>query len=65
MFQVPQGLDLFRTPALVGLTHVGGRFDGRNEVQDNISQTDEPNDRTRNVSQHVTVQQDRSNEDVD
>jgi hypothetical protein len=65
VFQVPQSLDLFRTPALVGLTHVGWRFDGRNEVKDNISQTDEPNDRTGNVPQHVAVQQDRSNEDVD
>ena len=58
-------LDLLGAPALVGLAHVRGGLDRGNEFQSQVADTDETDKRTGNVAQDVTVQHDRSDEDVD
>lgn len=58
-------LDLLGTPALVRFAHVRRRLDRWNELQRDVSETDEGNHRTINDAQHVVVQQDRTDKDVD
>lgn len=58
-------IHLLSTPALVSLAHVRWGLDRRNELQSQVSETDEANNRTGNVPQHTVVQQERSDKDID
>ena len=58
-------LNLLGTPALVALAHVRGGLDRGNKLQGQVAHADESDDRASNVAQHVVVQQNRTNEDVD
>lgn len=58
-------LDLLGTPALVGFAHVRGGLDRRNELEGDVSETDEGDQRTIDDAQHVVVQQNGTDEDVD
>lgn len=57
-------LHLLCAPAGVGLPHVGGRLDRRDELEDNVANTDEADNGARDDAQHAAVQQDRAYEDV-
>jgi len=48
-------LDLLGTPALVSLAHVGGRLDGGDELEGDVSETDEADQRAVDDAQHVVV----------
>jgi hypothetical protein len=58
-------LDLLGTPALVGLAHVGGGFDGGNELEDDVADTGDADDGGGNLTQDVSVKDDAADEDVD
>lgn len=58
-------LDLLSTPALVRLAHVRRRLDGRDELQGHVSDTGEANQGGGDDAEHVVVQQNGANEDVD
>lgn len=58
-------LDLLGTPALVGFAHVRRWLDRRNELEGDVSETDEGDQRTINDAQHMVVQQNGTDEDVD
>lgn len=58
-------LHLLRTPASVGLPHVGGRLDGRDELEDDVADADEADDGARDDAQHAVVEQDGAYEDVE
>jgi hypothetical protein len=58
-------LDLLSTPALVGLAHVGRRLNGRDELESDISDTDQANQRAVDDAQDVIVEQNGSDENVD
>lgn len=60
-----QGLNLLGPPTLVRLAHVRRRLNGRDELKDQVCDTDDTNDATGNLAQNVVVQEDRTNEDVD
>lgn len=58
-------LDLLSTPALVGLAHVGGGLNGRNELQDQVTDTGDADNRGGNLAQDVAVQQNAADKDID
>lgn len=58
-------LDLLSTPALVGLAHVGRGFNGGNELEGHVCDTDEADQRTVNDAKGAVVQQDGTDKDVD
>lgn len=65
LVQEPAGLNLLSAPALVGLAHVGGGLDGRNELESQVSETSETDDGASDVAEHVAVEEETANEDVD
>lgn len=61
----PSGsLNLLRTPTLVRLSHIGWRFDGGNELENDVGDTHNADDGTRNVVEPFLSQQNRSNQNV-
>jgi len=58
-------LNLLRAPAGVRFPHVGRGFDGGNELEGDISHTDQANDGAGNNSQDAVVEEDAANEDID
>ena len=56
---------LLGAPASVGLAHVGGRLDGRDELEDDVDDTDQADDRAGDDAQDAVVEQDGADEDVD
>ena len=58
-------LHLLGAPALIRLAHVGRRLDGRDELKDKVANTGDADDRPRNNTQHMIVQENRADEDVD
>ena len=61
----PIGLDLFRTPAGIGLAHVRGGLDGWDELENDVGDTDDADDGAGNYAQDAVVEQDGADEDVD
>lgn len=59
------GLDLLRAPSGIGLAHVGRRLNRWDEFEDGVSQPNGANNRTEDVAEHVVVEEDSSDEDVD
>lgn len=59
------GLDLLRSPAGVRLTHVCGGFDGRDELEGDVGNTDNTDDGAGDLAQDVVVEEDGADEDVD
>lgn len=57
-------LDLLRAPVVV-LAHVRGWLYRGNVLEDDVSNTDEADDRAGDVAQDTIVQQERADEDVD
>lgn len=58
-------LDLLGTPALVSFAHVRRGLDRGDELEGDVSETDEGDQRTINDAQHVVVQQNGTDKDVD
>jgi hypothetical protein len=58
-------LDLLGTPALVRFAHVRRRLNRGDELEGDVCKTDEGDQRTVNDAQHVVVQQNGTDEDVD
>lgn len=58
-------LDLLGTPAGVGLAHVGGGLDGRDELEDGVADTDQADDGAGNDAEDAAAEEDGSDEDVD
>lgn len=58
-------LDLLGAPALVGLAHVGRGLDGGDELEGDVADTDEPDDAAGDLAEHVVVEEDRADKDVD
>lgn len=58
-------LDLLGAPAGVGLAHVGGRLDGRDELEDGVADTDQADDGAGNDAEDAAAEEDGSDEDVD
>ena len=56
---------LLRAPAGVGLAHVGGRLDGGDELEDDIDDADQADDRAGDDAQDAIVEEDGADEDVD
>lgn len=53
------------TPAGVGLAHVGGRLDGRDELEDGVADTDQADDGAGNDAEDAAAKEDGSDEDVE
>lgn len=58
-------LHLLGTPTGVGLPHVGRRLNRRDELQDDIADTDETDDGASDDAQHTVMQQNRADKDVE
>lgn len=58
-------LDLLGTPALVRLAHVRGGLDRRDELEDQVANTGDADDRGGDVAQNKVMQEDGADEDVD
>lgn len=57
-------LHLLGAPAGVGLPHVGRRLNRRDELQNDVADTDKTNNGASNDAQHTVMQQDRADKDV-
>ena len=57
-------LHLLGSPAGVGFAHVGGRLDLGNELENDVSQTDEADDRAGNDAKDLGIEEDGADEDV-
>ena len=62
---VAMPLDLLGAPALVGFPHVGGRLDGRDELEDDVDDAGEADDGAGDDGQGVLAQDDGTDEEVD
>ena len=58
-------LDLLRAPAGIRFPHVGRGLDRGNELEGDISHTDQANDGAGNNPQDVGVEEDAANEDIE
>lgn len=58
-------LHLFGAPAGVGLPHIGGGLDRRDELKDGVTNANETDNRARDYAQDVAVEQDGADEDVE
>jgi hypothetical protein len=58
-------LDLLSAPASVRLPHVGGRLDGGDELEGDVADTDQADDRTGNDPEDMVVEKDAADKDVD
>lgn len=56
---------LLGAPAGVGLAHVGGRLDGGDELEHDVDDADQADDRAGDDAQDVVVEEDGADEDVD
>jgi hypothetical protein len=60
-----RSLDLLGAPAGIGFAHVRGRLDGRNELEDDIGETDDADDGAGNDTEDAAAEDDGADEDVD
>lgn len=58
-------LDLLSAPSLVRLAHVGRRLNRRNELEHDVSDTNDTDNGGSNLAQNGVVEQDTADEDVD
>lgn len=58
-------LNLLSAPTSIGLTHVGGGFDGRNELESHVSDTSKTNNATGNLAKDAAAEDKATEEDVD
>jgi hypothetical protein len=58
-------LDLLGSPPSVGFTHVGGRLDGGDELEDDVSEADHADDSAGNDTENTGTQDYGANKDVD